>query len=200
MPVAKIVIVHLVLAIVAAKKWEVHQMDVNNAFLHGDLHEDVYMKFPPGFRTSQLGLVCKLWKSLYWLKQAVRCWFAKLSSALTKFGFHQSVSNHSMFTLIVHEVQLVILVYVDDLIMYGNNFAAIQRVKAYLDRCFHMQDLGTLKYFLSVEVARNPSGIFLCQHKYALDIIQEVGLLGAQPISTPLEQNHQLALATGRFL
>lgn len=63
-----------------------------------------------------------------------------------------------------------------------------------------MKDLGVLKYFLGVEVARGPEGIFLCQRKYALDIVLEVGLLGAKPVSVPLEQNHQLALATERLL
>lgn len=119
-PVVKMVTVRLVLAIAAAKKWEIHQMDVHNAFLHGDLHEDVYMKLPLGFRTSQPGLVFKLQKSLYGLKQAPRCWFAKLSSALMNFGFHQSGSDYSLFTFLVHGVQMVVLVYVDDLIICGN--------------------------------------------------------------------------------
>lgn len=199
-PVVKMVTVRLVLVIAAAKKWEIHQMDVHNAFLHGDLHEDVYMKLPPGFRTSQPGLVCKLRKSLYGLKQAPRCWFAKLSFALTNFGFQQSSSDHSLFTLLNHGVQLVVLVYVDDLIVCGNDSTTIQKFKVYLSKCFHMKDLGTLKYFLGVEVARNPSGIFLCQRKYTLDIIQETGLLGAKLVSTPLEQNHQLSLATRHLL
>lgn len=149
-PVVKMVTVRLVLAIAAAKKWEIHQMDVHNAFLHGDLHEDVYMKLPLGFRTSQPGLVFKLQKSLYGLKQAPRCWFAKLSSALMNFGFHQSGSDYSLFTFLVHGVQMVVLVYVDDLIICGNNSSAIQRFKEYLSKCFHMKDLGHLKYFLGV--------------------------------------------------
>ncbi|KAF2321692.1 hypothetical protein GH714_001519 [Hevea brasiliensis] len=93
--------------------------------------------------------------------------------------------------------KLNILVYVDDLIISGSDETAVQRFKDYLNRCFHMKDLGKLKYFLRIEVARNPDGIFLCQHKYALDIISEVGLLAARPANTPLEQNHKLALATG---
>ena len=88
----------------------------------------------------------------------------------------------------------------DDLIISGNDHEAIVKFKTYLSECFHMKDLGTLKYFLGIEVARNPEGIFLCQRKYALDILSEFGLLGAKPASIPVEQHHRLALADGRFL
>ena len=77
---------------------------------------------------------------------------------------------------------------------------AIRQFKAYLSDCFHMKDLGVLKYFLSVEVACSPKGFFLCQRKYALDIINEVGLLGAKLVRVPIEQNHRLALSTSKFL
>lgn len=199
-PVAKMVTVRIVLAVAAAKNWELHQMDVHNAFLHGDLQEEVFMKFPPGFRSSQPGMVCKLRKSLYGLKQAPRCWFAKLSWALKEYGFQRSYSDYSLFTIHDKDIQLVVLVYVDDLIICGNDHNSIQHFKDYLSRCFHMKDLGKLKYFLGVEVARSPEGIFLCQRKYALDIISEAGLLGAKPASTPLEQNHHLGLANNELL
>ena len=88
-----------------------------------------------------------------------------------------------------------ILVYVDDLVIGGNNSAAIQQFKEYLCQCFHMKDLGILKYFLGLEVARNKAGIFLCQRKYALDIIADAGLLGARPTGIPMEQHHRLAMA-----
>jgi hypothetical protein len=94
----------------------------------------------------------------------------------------------------------VVLVYVDDLIISGNDHAVILAFKTYLRTCFHMNDLGILKYFLGVEVARSPTGILLCQRKYALDIISEAGLLESKPAPTPLEQNHHLALANGRIL
>ena len=87
------------------------------------------------------------------------------------------------------------LIYVDDLIISGNDISAVHKFKSYLSRCFHMKDLGKLKFFLGIEVARNSDGIFLCQRKYALDVISEVGLLGCKPAKTPLEQNHKLALA-----
>jgi len=199
-PVAKMVTIRTVLAVAAVKDWELHQMDVHNAFLHGDLEEDVYMKLPPGFSMQYRGMVCKLRKSLYGLRQAPRCWFAKLSAALLEYGFQQSSSDHSLFILRRLQVQLVVLVYVDDLLIAGNDSLATQRFKDYLHTCFHMKDLGKLKYFLGVEVARSPIGIFLSKRKYALDIIRETGLLGSRPSSTPLEENHRLALAEGPML
>ncbi|KAF2294023.1 hypothetical protein GH714_006719 [Hevea brasiliensis] len=90
-----------------------------------------------------------------------------------------------------------ILVYVDDRIISGSDETAVQRFKDYLNRCFHMKDLGKLKYFIGIEVARNLDEIFLCQRKYALDIISEASLFAAKPANSPLEQNHKLALAIG---
>ena len=136
---------------------------------------------------------------MYGLRQAPRCWFSKLSSALKSYGFSQSYSDYSLFTLHQQGVQLNVLVYVDDLIVSGNDHEAIIQFKTYLSNCFHMKDLGNLKYFLGIEVARATDGIFLCQRKYALDIISEVGLLGAKPAKIPMEQNHHLGLAQGRL-
>ena len=102
-----------------------------------------------------------------------------------------------MFTFKDGNAQLNILIYFDDLVISRSDKMAVQRVKDYLNRCFHMKDLGKLKYFLGIEMAQNSDGIFLCQQKYALDIISEVGLLGAKPAKTPLEQNHKLALVEG---
>ena len=197
-PVAKMVTVRAFLAVAAAKNWELHQMDVHNAFLHGNLTEEVYMKPPPGF--SSHGKVCRLLKSLYGLKQAPRCWYAKLSASLKHYGFCQSYSDYSLFTYRSSSIQLNVLIYVDDLIISGNDSSALSAFKQYLCTCFHMKDLGRLKYFLGVEVARNDEGIFLCQRKYALDIISEAGLLGAKPSPFPIEQNHSLALACGNLL
>lgn len=77
--VAKMATFHTVLSVVAAGNWEIHQIDVHNPFLHGDLQDEVYMKFPIGFSKGHEGKVYKFQKSLYGLKQAPRCWFGKLT-------------------------------------------------------------------------------------------------------------------------
>lgn len=83
------------------------------------------------------------------------------------------------------------------LVIRGHDPAGILRLKAYLGQSFHIKDLGSLKYFLGIEVARGPEGIFLNQGKYAFDILDDAGLLGAKPSLLPMEQNHRLPLPSG---
>lgn len=90
-------------------------MDFHNAFLHEDLHEEVYMNLPPGFNSIDSSKVCRLKKSLYGLKQAMRCWFKKLSTALTAYDFQQSKSDYSLFTYVKQGTHLHVLVYFADL-------------------------------------------------------------------------------------
>ncbi|XP_074314529.1 uncharacterized protein LOC141649747 [Silene latifolia] len=195
-PTVKLVTVRTLLAIAAAKGWVLHQMDVHNAFLHGDLQEEVYMRPPPGFHPSNNDKVCRLRKSLYGLRQAPRCWYAKLASALRNYGFKQCALDHSLFSITKDNIEVHVLVYVDDLVICGNNVPFITKFKDYLSQCFSMKDLGVLKYFLGLEIARNQSGIFISQRKYALDILQETGLLGSKPAPIPMEPNHKLATST----
>jgi Reverse transcriptase (RNA-dependent DNA polymerase) len=170
-PVAKMVSVRVFLAVAAIKNWELHQMDVHNAFLHGDLHEELYMRLPPGFTFSQPGKVCRLHKSLYGSQQDPRMWFSKLTDALEKYGFVQSKSDYSLFTCSKGSAFLAILIYVDDLIVAGNDGTTIKQFKEYLSGAFHMKDLGIFKYFLGIEIARASTSLFLCQRKYTLDIL-----------------------------
>ncbi|CAH9124008.1 unnamed protein product [Cuscuta epithymum] len=116
--------------------------------------------------------------------------------ALKSFGFSQSYANYSLFTLHSENDSLCVLVYVDDLLITGSNPTTITWLKKFLGQCFPIKDLGHLKYFLGIEVARNSSGIFLSQRKYVLDLLSETGLTGAKPATFPMEQNQRLALDT----
>ncbi|PNX71839.1 putative copia-type protein [Trifolium pratense] len=193
--------IRTLLAIAAAKQWPLYQLDVNTAFLHGDLNEEVYnMKPPPGLSLPSPNLVCKLQRSLYGLKQASRQWNTKLTDTLTSSGYIQSKSDYSLFTKQRSSGFTVILVYVDDLVLGGTDIDEITHIKTLLDTKFSIKDLGTLKDFLGFEVARTKAGISLCQTKYTLDLIKDAGLLGAKPCNTPMKPQLQLHKSSGEAI
>lgn len=130
-PMAKLVTVRCLLAISAIKGWHLHQLDVNNAFLHGDLNEDVYMEIPHGLDSKGENLVCKLNKSLYGLKQVSRQWYSKLSTSLIEFGYTQSKADYTLFTRVCRNSFTALLIYVDDVILAGNDLAAFDSLKSY---------------------------------------------------------------------
>lgn len=134
--VAKMDTGRTLLAVTAVRGWELHQMDVHNAFLHGDLDEEVYMKLPPGYSTHDRIKVCKLRKSFYGLRQAPGCWFTKLTTALKAYGFVQSYSDYSLFIYQQKGVHLSVLVYVDDLIIAGDDTRGVAELKTYLGNAF----------------------------------------------------------------
>lgn len=185
-PVAKLTTIRLLLSIAASEKWIIQQLDVDNAFLHGDLHEEVYMELPPGIIPTSPNQVCRLNKSLYGLRQASRQWFSKLSSALISLGYHHSEYDHSLFIKSSLNTFTALLVYVDDIVLTGNASTEINHVKSFLHSTFRIKDLGNLKYFLGLEVSRTNKGIHLSQRKYALDILADTGMLAAKPFTTPM--------------
>jgi hypothetical protein len=186
-PVAKLTTVRTLLALASIKQWNLHQLDVNIAFLHGDLEEDVYMTIPDGVTSSKPGQVCKLLKSLYGLKQASRKWYEKLTSLLLNEGYTQSTADYSLFTLSTAQNFTALLVYVDDIILVGTSLDEFDRIKRILDDQFKIKDLGGLKYFLGLEVAQSREGIHVSQKKYCLDLLKDSGLLGSKPVTTPLD-------------
>ena len=164
-PVAKLLFVKCLIVVVAVQGWYLCQLDVNNTFLHGDLKEEVYMDLPSGFH-SKGGLVCKLVKSLHGLKQVSRQWFAKFFTTLLMLGFTQFRADYSLFTKKTSTSFIALLVYVDDILLASDNKQAVDELKVLLDQQFKLKDLGELKFFLALEVARSASGISLCQRKY----------------------------------
>nr|GEZ32607.1 ribonuclease H-like domain-containing protein [Tanacetum cinerariifolium] len=184
-------LVRCMLNVAIFNHWDLFQLDINNAFLYGDLFEDFYMSHPPGFN-NQKGKGFTFSKSLYGLKQAPRQWNVKSTLSLIKNGFVQSKYNYSLFTKRSDNVFVALLVYVDDIVITKNNLFEIKKFKVYLKSKFQIKDLGKLKYFLSIEVLDNTDGICLSQRKYFLELLYEYGLLAAKHVDTPLPENTTL--------
>ena len=192
-PVAKLNTIKALLAISTVKGWHLVQLDVNNAFLNGDLHEEVYMQLPQCFHSKGGNVVCKLNKPLYGLKQASRQWNAKFCSVLKQLGFKQSKANYSLFTKKFNDSFIALVVYVDDILIASKNVQAVDELRVSLDQHFKLKDLGGLKYFLGLEIARSDKGIILCQRKYALEILKDAGMSACKPSKVPMEQNLKLS-------
>ncbi|KAF5781204.1 putative RNA-directed DNA polymerase [Helianthus annuus] len=192
-PVAKINTIRVLFSVAANKGWPLHQFDVKNAFLHGELKEEVYMEAPHGF-TVNFGEreVCRLKKSLYGLKQSPRAWFGRFTLAMKNYGFKQSNSDHTLFLKQRNNLITCLIIYVDDMIITGNDKEEITKLKKNLFTEFEMKDLGRLKYFLGIEVLRSKQGIFMCQKKYVLDLLAETGLIDCKPADTPMIANQKL--------
>jgi len=132
----KLKTIRVLMTIAVKKGWVLHQLDVNNAFLHRDLHEEIYMQLPPGVQSHLPGAVCGLQKSLYGLKQASRQWHKKLSMVLLQRGYIHSGNDYSLSCKKEGDSIVFLAVYVDDILLTGNNEAEISYLKFFLDNTF----------------------------------------------------------------
>ena len=179
-PVAKLTSVRLLASLAASHLWPLHQLDIKNAFLHGDLLETIYMDTPPRFRAEgeYAGKVCRLRKSLYELKQSPRAWFSRFSEVILSMEFVCCHSDHTCFIRRRLDGRcIILLVYVDDIILTGDDAPGISQVKQDLGKVFDVKHLGSLRYFLGIEITRSRNGISLSQRKYTLDLLQDTGML-----------------------
>lgn len=155
--------IRVVLALAVSRGWSLRQVDINNAFLNGDLHEEIYMQQSPGFERHHPDgrqLVCKLRKTLYGLKQAPHAWFHKLRDFLLALQFVASKADSSLFIWRIGSRFIYVLVYVDDIIVTSQDSCGIDQFVKDLDDRFSLKDLGRLNYFLSIKVTYIPSGFF----------------------------------------
>ena len=150
----------------------IKQLDISNAFLHGSLLEEVYMEQPKGFvDKNHPNSVCKLQKAIYGLKQAPRAWFKRLSTYLLDIGFTASLVDTSLFIFMSGGVHIFMLIYVDDIIITGTHPNMINKLVQTMQQEFPVKDLGSLSFFLGIQVARGPTGIHLCQSKYISNLL-----------------------------
>ena len=145
-------------------------MDVKNAFLNGDLSEEVYMQLPLGLSVES-NKVFHLQRALYGLKQAPRVWFAKFSSTISRLGYMASHYDSALFLRHTDKGTILLLLYADDMIITGDNFSGIQELKVFLSQQFEMKDLGHLSYFLSLEITHSIDGLYITQAKYASELL-----------------------------
>jgi hypothetical protein len=184
-PVVHPVTVRIILSIAVGFGWPLHQLDVQNAFLHGHLSELVYMDQPLGYIDPRFPRhVCRLKRALYGLKQAPRAWFQHFSSFLLQLGFLISKADSSLFVHHSAAGMIYLLLYVDNMVLTGSNPSLIKTLITRLSTEFAMKDLGSLHYFLGVEVHHNSYGLFLSQTKYALDLLHRADMVEAKPITT----------------
>lgn len=171
-PVVKPASIRLVLQLAATRSWHVHQLDVKNAFLHGDLSERVYCQQPAGFvDAARPNDVCLLSKSLYGLKQAPRAWFHKFAGTLNAIGFTATGSDASLFVLHRARETAYLLLYVDDIVLTASSMELLHRVITQLHHVVALKDMGPLQFFLGIQVHRSSNGFFLHQGQYAKEIL-----------------------------
>ena len=194
-PVMKFNTMRTVMALACEHELEVHQLDVDTAFLYGELDEDIYMEQPEGFvQPGSETKVCKLKKCLYGLKQAGRVWYERLDSRLKQAGLKQSTADQCLYFKIENGEILIVTVYVDDLIVAANNVNKISELKATLSQEFRMKDLGEIHHCLGIRITRDREKgmIELDQQAYIQQIIDRFGMSNANPVSTPMDCSQKL--------
>jgi hypothetical protein len=198
--VAKLTTIHVLIALIASKDWRLWQMDVKNAFLHGEIDKEIFMEQPHGFEDKHNPkYVCKLRKELYGLKQAPQAWYGKIAEFLVFGGYVVTPTDSSLFVKENDGKITTVLIYVDDLIITRDDLEEVKWICETLSVRFEME-LGELKHCLDLEIDHCDKGVFLYQHKYATDLLCKFGMENCKPISTPIEVNNKLSKDVGELL
>ncbi|GJX18951.1 ribonuclease H-like domain-containing protein [Tanacetum coccineum] len=169
--VVKPATIRTVLSLVVSRQWPIYQLDVKNAFLNGDLSEIV---------------------SLYGLKQALRAWFQRFACYATRAGFYHSRYDSSLFIYRQGSQIAYLLIYVDDIFLTASYPALLQQIIGSLNNEFDMTDLGVLNYFLGISANRTPTGLFLSQKKYALQLLERAHMVTCNPSWIPVDTESKL--------
>ncbi|GJT03283.1 retrotransposon protein, putative, ty1-copia subclass [Tanacetum coccineum] len=213
-PVADIRAIRILIAIAAFYDYEIWQMDVKKAFLNGYLNEEVYLKvlsvrnfiiksfiaIPEGFVSQKFpNRVCKLKRSIYGLKQASRQWNKRFDDEIKKFGFSQNRDEPCVYVKASGSYVTFLILYVDDILIMGNNIPRLQDVKSYLGRCFAMKDLGEAAYILGIKIYRDRSKrlIGLCQSAYIEKIMKRYYMKNSKRGTIPMQQKLKFSKSQG---
>ncbi|CAL9011462.1 unnamed protein product, partial [Prunus brigantina] len=186
-PVARLESIRLLLAVSCYMNFKLYQMDVKTAFLNGIINEEVYCEQPKGFEDiDHSDHVYKLKKALYGLKQAPRAWYERLSSFLLSEGFIRGSADKTLFVKTCLSDRIIAQVYVDDIVFGATSEKLIHEFTKLMESEFEMSMVGELTYFLGLQVNQSDDGIFICQSKYAKDLVKKFGLDTSKKARTPM--------------
>jgi len=195
-PVAMLKSIRILLSIAAHLDYEIWQMDVKTAFLNGRLEESIYMIQPEGFiAKGQEHRVCKLQRSIYGLKQASRSWNIRFDQAVKSFGFEQSIDEPCVYSKIKDGKVVFLILYVDDILIIGNDVGSLTSVKMWLTKQFQMKDLGEASYVLGIRIFRDRKNkmLALSQASYIDKILEKYGMQDSKKGQQPMR--HGIALS-----
>ena len=195
-PVSKYATLRAVLAVAAARDYEIHQVDIKNAFVQGDLKEEVWIGQPEGYTTNP-GLACRLIKALYGLKQAPRTWHNRLHEELIAMGFTSSEADASLYAHQTEEA--FITVYVDDILVIAKGTALAISIKERLKKAFNARDLGEANYYLGMSITRDrmEKSIKITHEKMINDLASRFNLAECKPREIPMSLATRLTKGEG---
>ena len=192
-PVVRWSTIRTVLSLAAKHNWPIYQMDVITAFLNGNLKEEVLMEIPHGFPgANDPTKVCRLKKALYGLKQASKAWYDEVDAWMRAQGLTRSSHDPNLYYATINGKLIIILLYVDDVLLTGDNTIEIQRLRNAFCRDFDVTDLGLAALYLAAEITRFEDGIFLTQHNYIKQLLMKFNMQGCNPCRLPMDPNIQL--------
>ncbi|GJR92471.1 retrovirus-related pol polyprotein from transposon TNT 1-94 [Tanacetum coccineum] len=167
-------------------------MDVKSAFLNGKLKEEVYVKQPPGFESSEFpNHVCKLDKALYGLKQAPRAWYETLSTYLTEHKFVRGKIDNTLFVYKTQTDVILVQIYVDDIIFGSTSTKLCKQFAKLMTQRYEMSMMGVLTYFLGFQIKQSERGISINQEKYVKDLLKKYDINGSS-VKTPMVPPNKL--------
>ncbi|RVW30939.1 Retrovirus-related Pol polyprotein from transposon TNT 1-94 [Vitis vinifera] len=196
-PVSKKDSLRIILALVAHFDLELQQMDVKTAFLNGELEEEVCMKQPEGFPSSDgEQLVCKLKKSIYGLKQASRQWYLKFHNIISSFGFVENVMDQCIYLKVSGSKVCFLVLYVDDILLATNDKGLLHEVKQFLSKNFDMKDMGEASYVIGIKIHRDRfKGILgLSQETYINKVLERFRMKNCSPSVSPIVKGDRFNL------
>lgn len=201
-PVARYEAIRALLAASVNEEMYVDQMDVISAYVQGELSDEVYMEQPEMFiQENKEDMICKLNKPLYGLKQSGREWYRKLDNFLLNHEGRRTEADPCVYTFNENESQVILMIYVDDLIIASRKYNEIVKIKKILQRTFKMVDLGPINHILDMDIKRDgiTGKLRLSQEKYVQDLIDKFHLADAKDVTTPLEANIKISKELGSY-